>query len=45
MQEQTLLEKEKCKSIDKASEPTAKIMQAIFSEITSDEKEKSYNFV
>lgn len=43
MQEQTLLEKEKCKSIDKASEPTAKIMQAIFSEITSDEKEKMLN--
>ena len=40
MKEQTLLEKENCKSLDRASEPTAIIMKAIFSEISSDDIQK-----
>jgi len=40
MQEQNKLEKEKCKSLDRAGEPTATIMKAIFSEISDDEKTK-----
>ncbi len=40
MQEQNKLEKENCKSLDRASEPTAEIMKAIFSELSSDKDQQ-----
>ena len=40
MQNQAILEKEKCNSLDKASEPTANIMKAITSELSDDINEK-----
>lgn len=40
MIKQALIEKEKCKSIDQASEPTAMIMQAVAGEISENENEK-----
>lgn len=40
MKEQSKLEKEKCASIDKACEPTAKIMSAIASGVTDDPAEQ-----
>jgi len=40
IKQQTSLEKENCKSLDRASEPTAVIMKAIFSEISTDSVHK-----
>ncbi len=40
MKQQSLLEKEKCSSIDRAGEPTANIMRAIISGISSDPQTK-----
>ena len=40
MKNQSLLEKENCTSLDRASEPTANIMKAIAQEISEDEKTK-----
>lgn len=40
MRAQSELEKEKCPSIDRACEPTARIMQAVFSEIGKDKEQR-----
>ena len=40
MRAQAELEKERCRSIDRASEPTARIMQAVFRELGKDSEQK-----